>query len=62
MNQTPEDIIIPDITNWDTTSVTNMSSMFFYAQSFNQDIGNWDTSSVIEMSSMFGYAQISTKI
>lgn len=33
--------------------VTNMSSMFFNATSFNQGIGSWDTSNVINTSSMF---------
>lgn len=42
-----------DISNWDTSSVENMSGMFQSASSFNQDIGVWDTSSVENMSSMF---------
>ncbi len=47
------DGIIPDVTRWDTSSVTNMDSMFKNASSFNQDIGSWDTSSVTHMGSMF---------
>ena len=42
-----------DIGNWDTSSVTNMESMFNGAAVFNQDIGGWDTSSVTDMRSMF---------
>ena len=43
----------PSITGWNTSNVTNMSSMFETANEFNQDIGNWDTSKVQTMSSMF---------
>ena len=46
-----------DISGWDTSNVTNMSSMFKGCSSFNQDIesvGNaWNVSSVTDMSSMF---------
>jgi len=42
-----------DVTSWDTSSVTNMSNMFYGNSAFNQDIGNWDTSSVTYMTSMF---------
>ncbi len=41
-----------NIGNWDTSSVTNMSLMFFNA-AFNQPIGAWDTSSVNDMHFMF---------
>ena len=41
------------INNWDTSSVTNMSSMFLSATVFNQNIGSWDTSSVTSMQNMF---------
>ena len=34
-------------------TVTNLSYMFHYAPSFNQDIGGWDVSRVISMSFMF---------
>jgi surface protein len=39
--------------NWDTSSIRDMSYMFFAATNFNQDIGNWNTSSVIDMKYMF---------
>ena len=41
---------------WDTSSVTNMQSMFHSATAFNQDIGSWDTSSVTDMQSTFDSA------
>ena len=41
-----------NLNNWDTSSVTNMVSMF-YGSSFNQDISNWDTSNVTNMWYMF---------
>lgn len=42
-----------NINSWNTGSVTNMSFMFTYADSFNQDIGNWNMSSVTNMKEMF---------
>ena len=42
-----------DISFWDTSNVTDMSSMFYGATAFNQDIGSWDTSSVTTMNSIF---------
>ena len=41
---------------WNTSNVTNMSSIFESASSFNQDIGGWDTSNVTDMSYMFSEA------
>ena len=41
-----------DIGAWDTSNVTDMSTMFSNT-AFNQDIGAWDTSKVIDMSWMF---------
>ncbi|WP_434337557.1 BspA family leucine-rich repeat surface protein [Mycoplasma capricolum] len=48
---------IDGIQYWDTSKVTNMSSMFLHAYSFNQPIGNWDTSSVTDMFAMFDGAE-----
>ena len=39
--------------DWDTSSVTDMGSIFSNNSAFNQDIGNWDTSSVTNMNNMF---------
>ncbi len=41
---------------WDTSSVTDMSAMFYDASSFNQPIEGWDMSSVTTMSHMFAEA------
>jgi uncharacterized protein (TIGR02145 family) len=41
------------ISEWDVSSVTNMSSMFHSASDFNGDISSWDVSSVTNMSHMF---------
>lgn len=45
-----------DISNWDTSNVTDMSGMFAYASSFDQSLNNWNTSKVTEMSYMFQWA------
>ena len=53
-NNTPK---LPNMSLWDTSSVIDMSYMFFsfYPISLNDlsDISQWDTSSVIEMRNMF---------
>ena len=43
----------PDISNWDTSTVTNMERMFRDATSFNQPLNNWNTSNVVFMSNLF---------
>ena len=42
-----------DISGWDVSNVTNMSSMFKGCASFNQDISDWNVEYVTDMSSMF---------
>ena len=42
-----------DISSWNVSNVTDMTSMFEGASSFNQDISNWDTSNVEYMSNIF---------
>jgi surface protein len=46
-----------NISNWDTSNVTNMSSMFNYCEVFNVDIGKWNTSKVTNMKYMFSSAR-----
>ena len=45
------------IGKWDVSRVTDMSSIFSEAKSFQADISTWDVSSVISMNSMFMGAQ-----
>ncbi len=42
-----------NMNGWDVSSVTDMSYMFYYASTFNQDISAWDVSSVKNMRYMF---------
>ena len=46
-----------DITTWDTSSVTNMTGLFYSNSSFNQPIGAWNTSAVTSMESVFSRAR-----
>jgi hypothetical protein len=45
---------------WNTSAVTDMNYMFYYARSLSDISGlaNWDTHSVQSMSTMFGYTAI----
>ena len=45
-----------DINTWDTSSVTNMGTLFKDATTFNSDISSWDVSNVTEMWDMFKWA------
>ena len=42
-----------DISNWNTSKVTDMSHMFSGATVFNQPLNTWDVSNVTDMSYMF---------
>lgn len=45
---------VGDISGWDTSKVTSMSSMFFNLISMTSlDLSGWDTSNVTDMESMF---------
>ena len=45
------------IEDWDVSKVTNMTSMFCFAKSFNQDIREWNTNNVTKMDCMFKSAE-----
>jgi len=45
--------IMCDITQWDTSTIKDTTSMFRNAREFNQDISLWDMQSVYSMSHMF---------
>jgi len=46
------------ISNWVTTRVVNMVSMFDGAKLFNLSLNTWDTSNVTNMRAMFQYAEV----
>ncbi|WP_172824433.1 BspA family leucine-rich repeat surface protein [Polaribacter sp. KT25b] len=44
------------ISNWDTSNITSMSSLFLNKTTFNDDISGWDTSNVVSIRAMFNNA------
>eukprot|EP00978_Attheya_sp_CCMP212_P014594 scaffold37301_cov47-Attheya_sp.AAC.2 len=42
-----------DISDWNTSAITDMSSMFYRANLFNGILSGWDTSAVTDMKYMF---------
>ncbi len=47
-----------NLENWDTSSVTNMNSMFSQAFLFNQPLNSWDVGQVTDMGRMLGSASV----
>jgi surface protein len=45
-----------NLSNWDTSHVTDMNNLFAVASAFNSNIGSWDTSNVTFMKGMFQLA------
>ncbi len=64
-NYTPRNGFIgqmnPDVSSWDTSSVTLMESTFDGLTSFDRPVGDWDTSSVTTMLGMF-FVRISARL
>nr|WP_307908073.1 BspA family leucine-rich repeat surface protein [Mycoplasmopsis bovis] len=46
-----------DISKWNTSNVTDMTSMFWDATNFNQNLNSWDVKKVISMQNMFSGTQ-----
>ena len=46
------------MSSWDTSNVSYMTYMFYYATVFNQDIRNWDVSNVNNFSWMFAFTKM----
>ncbi len=44
---------IPNMENWNTSTINNMTAMFMGASSFDHNISSWNTSNVNNMSYMF---------
>ncbi|WKV12686.1 BspA family leucine-rich repeat surface protein [Marivirga harenae] len=42
-----------DLSNWDVSTIEDMSDMFQGASSFNSNLNDWDVSNVTDMNSMF---------
>ena len=46
-----------DLSNWNTSNVTNMNRMFKQAKNIPESIGNWDTNKVTDKRGMFSEVQ-----
>ncbi len=47
-----------DLSQWDVSTIQDMSSTFYFASIFNSDISEWDVSKVKSMRSMFNQAAV----
>ena len=47
-----------DITDWDTSQVTDIFAMFAQTTHFNADLSRWDVSGVTDMSYLFSGARL----
>ena len=45
-----------DVSNWDTSEITEMKYLFRYSPAFNGDVSRWDVSQVTDMSGLFDNA------
>jgi surface protein len=52
----------PNIRNWDTKNITNISSIFNGANLFNQDISSWNVGNVTDMSFAFQVSRFNQPI
>ena len=41
------------IASWDTSGITDMDSLFYEMEDFNEDISHWNVSNVVDMNTMF---------
>lgn len=57
-NFTGSDADPSTLSDWDTSTVTNMESVFEDAENFKADISGWDTSNVSRMDNMFENASV----
>ncbi|BEG57293.1 hypothetical protein NHP21005_09810 [Helicobacter sp. NHP21005] len=49
----PERKNFKGLETWDVSKVTNMESMFYECENFNQSLNDWDVSSAVNMKEMF---------
>ena len=56
-NSTDANSTYGHISTWDTSLITDMTELFYYNQTFNDDISNWDVSSVTTTEKMFKFAE-----
>jgi surface protein len=57
------DVLILDVSNWDTSQATNMQHMFYLCRNLMQvDVSNFNTGNVTNMNSMFYYCDTLTSL